>query len=276
MSTDNDPPGRPRPAARPGAGRGGRRLRRRAGPSGAFIGGPDVGAFEQEYAAFVGAAHCVGVANGTDALELALRARRRRRRRRGRRAGQHLHRHRRGGRRAPGPTSGLVDCDAERRADRRRAGARGRSAPDTGAVHAGRPVRPGGAVRGVRGGCSTARGGRGRRPVPGRARATAERPARSGTPRAPASTPARTSAPTATPARSSPTTPSDRRGRAGARRPRRDRRSTSTACVGVNSRLDTMQAVVLRAKLRRLAGLERAAPSRRRPLRRAARPTSSR
>lgn len=39
-----------------------------------FIGGPDVAAFESEYAAFVGAEHCVGVANGTDALELALRA----------------------------------------------------------------------------------------------------------------------------------------------------------------------------------------------------------
>jgi len=42
--------------------------------SGAFIGGPDVVAFEEEYAAFVGAQHCVGVANGTDAIELALRA----------------------------------------------------------------------------------------------------------------------------------------------------------------------------------------------------------
>ena len=40
----------------------------------AFVGGPDVAAFEQEYARFAGAAHCVGVANGTDALELALRA----------------------------------------------------------------------------------------------------------------------------------------------------------------------------------------------------------
>ena len=39
----------------------------------AFVGGEAVGRFEQEYAAFVGAAHCVGVANGTDALELALR-----------------------------------------------------------------------------------------------------------------------------------------------------------------------------------------------------------
>ena len=40
----------------------------------AFVGGPAVGRFEDEYAAFVGSAHCVGVANGTDALELALRA----------------------------------------------------------------------------------------------------------------------------------------------------------------------------------------------------------
>lgn len=39
----------------------------------AFVGGPQVGAFESEYAAFTGAAHCVGVANGTDAVELALR-----------------------------------------------------------------------------------------------------------------------------------------------------------------------------------------------------------
>ena len=40
----------------------------------AFIGGPDVGQFEREYARFLGVDHCVGVANGTDALELALRA----------------------------------------------------------------------------------------------------------------------------------------------------------------------------------------------------------
>lgn len=39
----------------------------------AFVGGPQVAAFEQEYAAFVGVEHCIGVANGTDALELALR-----------------------------------------------------------------------------------------------------------------------------------------------------------------------------------------------------------
>jgi dTDP-4-amino-4,6-dideoxygalactose transaminase len=40
----------------------------------AFIGGAEVAAFEEEYAAFTGVPHCVGVANGTDALELALRA----------------------------------------------------------------------------------------------------------------------------------------------------------------------------------------------------------
>lgn len=42
--------------------------------SASFIGGPPVAAFEAAYAAFVGARHCAGVANGTDALELALRA----------------------------------------------------------------------------------------------------------------------------------------------------------------------------------------------------------
>lgn len=40
----------------------------------AFVGGDEVRHFEREYAEFGGIAHCVGVANGTDALELALRA----------------------------------------------------------------------------------------------------------------------------------------------------------------------------------------------------------
>lgn len=39
----------------------------------AFIGGKYVAAFEQHFAAFCGVKHCVGVANGTDALFLALR-----------------------------------------------------------------------------------------------------------------------------------------------------------------------------------------------------------
>jgi dTDP-4-amino-4,6-dideoxygalactose transaminase len=40
----------------------------------AYILGPDVEAFESEYAAYAGVTHCVGVGNGTDALELPLRA----------------------------------------------------------------------------------------------------------------------------------------------------------------------------------------------------------
>ncbi|MCA9978847.1 MAG: DegT/DnrJ/EryC1/StrS family aminotransferase [Anaerolineales bacterium] len=42
--------------------------------SGWYILGQEVEAFEQEYAAWNEVAHCMGVANGTDALELSLRA----------------------------------------------------------------------------------------------------------------------------------------------------------------------------------------------------------
>lgn len=42
--------------------------------SGAFVGGPAVTRFEDAFAAACGVDHCVGVANGTDAIELALRA----------------------------------------------------------------------------------------------------------------------------------------------------------------------------------------------------------
>src|SRR3954452_25169036 len=41
---------------------------------GRYILGPEVAAFEREFAAHVGAAHAVGVANGTDALTIALLA----------------------------------------------------------------------------------------------------------------------------------------------------------------------------------------------------------
>jgi len=40
----------------------------------AFIGGAPVAGFERAYAGFTRAAHCIGVGNGTDAIELALRA----------------------------------------------------------------------------------------------------------------------------------------------------------------------------------------------------------
>ena len=41
---------------------------------GRYILGPEVAAFEQEFAAYCGAGHAIGVANGTDALTIALRA----------------------------------------------------------------------------------------------------------------------------------------------------------------------------------------------------------
>jgi dTDP-4-amino-4,6-dideoxygalactose transaminase len=40
----------------------------------AFVGGPQIKAFEAEYAAWSGVGHVVGLGNGTDAIELALRA----------------------------------------------------------------------------------------------------------------------------------------------------------------------------------------------------------
>jgi dTDP-4-amino-4,6-dideoxygalactose transaminase len=42
--------------------------------SGRYILGPEVEAFESEFAGYIGVEHCVGVANGTDALAIALRA----------------------------------------------------------------------------------------------------------------------------------------------------------------------------------------------------------
>lgn len=41
---------------------------------GRYILGPEVEAFEREFASWLGASHAVGVANGTDAVELALRS----------------------------------------------------------------------------------------------------------------------------------------------------------------------------------------------------------
>jgi len=39
-----------------------------------FVGGESVAAFEGEFAAFQGAEHCIGVGNGTDAIEIAIEA----------------------------------------------------------------------------------------------------------------------------------------------------------------------------------------------------------
>ena len=43
-------------------------------PTRQFILGPEVEAFEREFADYLGVKHCIGVANGTDALTIALRA----------------------------------------------------------------------------------------------------------------------------------------------------------------------------------------------------------
>jgi dTDP-4-amino-4,6-dideoxygalactose transaminase len=42
--------------------------------SGRYILGPEVSSFEREFAAYCGASHAIGVANGTDAITIALRA----------------------------------------------------------------------------------------------------------------------------------------------------------------------------------------------------------
>jgi len=40
----------------------------------AFVMGKEHNEFEQSFAAYIGARHCLGVSTGTDALELAIRA----------------------------------------------------------------------------------------------------------------------------------------------------------------------------------------------------------
>ena len=40
----------------------------------AYILGPDVAAFEAEFAAYCGTTHCIGISDGTEALRLALLA----------------------------------------------------------------------------------------------------------------------------------------------------------------------------------------------------------
>jgi dTDP-3-amino-2,3,6-trideoxy-4-keto-D-glucose/dTDP-3-amino-3,4,6-trideoxy-alpha-D-glucose/dTDP-2,6-dideoxy-D-kanosamine transaminase len=45
----------------------------RVAGSGWYVHGPEHGGFQEEFADFIGVGHCVGVASGTDALELAIR-----------------------------------------------------------------------------------------------------------------------------------------------------------------------------------------------------------
>ena len=65
--------------------------------SGAFTNGPQVAEFEHAFAAYCGAAHCIGLASGLDALRLALSALGIGAGRRGRRPGDDVRRHLRGG-----------------------------------------------------------------------------------------------------------------------------------------------------------------------------------
>ncbi|MGH2936959.1 MAG: DegT/DnrJ/EryC1/StrS family aminotransferase, partial [Solirubrobacterales bacterium] len=46
----------------------------RVAASGWYLLGPELEAFEREFAAYCGVAHCVGVGSGLSALELSLRA----------------------------------------------------------------------------------------------------------------------------------------------------------------------------------------------------------
>jgi dTDP-3-amino-3,4,6-trideoxy-alpha-D-glucose transaminase len=46
----------------------------RVARKGAFTGGPEVEAFETEFAVYCGSRHAVGISNGTEAISLALRA----------------------------------------------------------------------------------------------------------------------------------------------------------------------------------------------------------
>ncbi|MEZ5062945.1 MAG: DegT/DnrJ/EryC1/StrS family aminotransferase [Solirubrobacterales bacterium] len=62
-----------RPAIEPLIGRIAER-QRAVLDSGRYILGPEVEQFESEFAAYIGRRHCVGVANGTDAITIALRS----------------------------------------------------------------------------------------------------------------------------------------------------------------------------------------------------------
>ena len=175
--------------------------------SGWFVLGKEVEAFEAEYAAFCGTTHCVGLANGLEALELVLARLGPRRRRRGDRAVQHLYRDLARGD-GGGRQGGAGRADARRAQHRSRPHRRRDHAAHPGdhagpsLRRAGRHGRHHGAGRQAR-----AQGGRGRGAGAGRQGARPARPARWAMPARTASSRPRTSAPSAMAARSPPTTP---------------------------------------------------------------------
>ena len=192
---------------------------------GAFILGPEVEAFEQEFAAYLGVGHVIGVGNGTDALTIALRALGVEPGRRGRGPVTDVLRH--APRRSPQCGARPVFCDVD--PDTRNVTVdtvRAALTPNTTRDHRRRPVRgPGADVPSdARARAAGARGCRpgGRRQLDGAARARSATPPRSRSIRP------RTSAPSATAARSRPTTTS-RRARAGAALPRLARQADASS-----------------------------------------------
>ena len=147
------------------------------------------------------------------------------------------------------------------------------SAARTRAVDGGPPLRPDGARRGALADAvpDRRRPDRGRRPVAGRHRATAGRAAASAPRRGTSFYPGKNLGAYGDAGAVLTSRRRHRRPTVRALRAHGGTRKYHHDLVGMNSRLDTLQAVVLRAKLRRLDAVERAAPGRRPPLRRAAR-----
>ena len=248
-----------------------------------FVLGPELEAFEKEFAAAAGAAHAVGVGTGTDALALALRAL-------GIGPGDEV---------ITSPLSAaysalaimmvgarpvFADIDPDRLTLDPRGGGGGDHAADA-RDHARAPLRPAGRHAGadavaarhglavVEDCCQAHLATCDGRPVGIVRRRGAS-----------ASTRRRTSARSATAARSPPTTPRSPRDCAAAQR--RPDRSLPAREFGVNTRLDEMQAAILRARshgcrggppsgVRSAADYRRAAPPARRPCRPSATPATS-
>ena len=224
--------------------------------SGAFILGPNVRAFEEEAAAYLGVPHAIGVANGTDAIVLVLDALGDRPRRRGDLPGVHVLRDRRGDRphRRDARLRRHRPGDAQPRSRGRR---RADHAADEG-DHARAPLRPPRAARRARRARRADRRGRraGVRRRRDRAAPASPRPSASSRPRT--SSPRRRRA-----RRRRPTTSSPSAIRLLRFHGSRDKQTFDY--VGTNSRLDELQAAVLRLFLRAPRRVERARGARRPP-----------
>ena len=222
--------------------------------SGWFVLGPEVEAFEAEFAAASGATHAVGVGTGTDALALILRAL-------GIGPGDEVITHA-----ALGRLHGARDASWPARARCSPTSIPSALTLDPAAVDAAvtprtRAILPV-HLYGQAADMAALAAGR-RAPWPGRSSKTAARRTsrpRAGARSAPSASPARsasirrrTSARSATAARSSPTTRRSPIASGGCATAGRSI-ATATSEPGVNSRLDELQAAILRARLPLLAG----------------------